>query len=1336
MELIISTPQGEAEIVLNAVHESVTVGDLLERVLNAKPPGLVYIDGRPTASGTLLSAAGLLIGTVIEVTQPVEQPHPTAATLVQAAGEGGGSRRPLDPGRYSMGTARRANVAPLTINQVLVPRCELVVEHSGRVLVTANQGDLDGRVAASPSAWEQQRLRIGHRVFRVDRSIHDRAGSLTPGVQGQLHFVRPPRDQAPPEPETNGRTRNPGRRLRRNRNEQHTPHEPPVTVTDPARAAFEHELDTMRHTHLDLGEVVRQATQLSEHLWQRRPGDDDAFVFSLGLADQRWTPPDDLDHERHDLALLPIVPVLVDLVNERGVGFACTPSQARAAARALVLQACVAHSPADLDIVVLSSPSGGGRWEWIKWLPHSHGAHGVQLLCDAESITEWVNSQRTLTAVVASIQALGRPITPSRLTLAIVDDPSLWRGRSAMLRGLFAEAQLPVRFVALTDRADDVPAVCTTVVRIAANGAAEVDYPISGPTITDVVPFVLEHDLALAAARKLSPLEDHTSQVFTRAQLPNVVPLASLIDADGIDAGRLLDRWHTRAPNHLRITVGTAEDGPATLDLVDDGPNALIVGSRHAGKTELLRTIVASLVTGHDPATVNVICVEASQDASFSVLAGVPHVVGRVDRFDEYSGSRLLRALRAEVGRRTRVLAEQHLTTIATDGPPVMPHLVVVVDDADDVINRSVTFLPQLLALVDSARHLGLHVVMASERLSRSLDGAVASADIRIALHVNDPAEAIALTGSREPAQITAHTRGRGVLKVGDADAVAVQFASSSAVTGELLEISPFILARDLNAAERKITARRPAQDSTRPPGGLGDIAQAATDAAERWGQRPPLVLCASLPDAVEYTDIAGVTDDGAPIGLCDLPDEHTQRVRVWHPTTDGSVLIVGGTASERSSAIDTMLVAAADAYGVDELHAYVIRCGPGHHSDPAVLESLPGCAAVATNDDPDRIMRVLVRVGAELDARVADTRSRPHVVVFVDDVVGMQRTLEQCGELDQGRDLLERVVGKGSAHGITAVVTCMSEHGVSPRLLPQFQQRIVLHLGDRSAYRAFELDPSRIPGEAPGRAISVPDLVEVQLATLTDLPALVADRSAHSNGMIGPAGVPHTPRLVPVDDLCKAADVTDGLWRLPVGLDTRSLDVALLRVRPPAGALVLGDAGTGKSTVLTNIARCVSSLDRGVDVHAIASTWSSLTLLPHLASATTLAGIDKWAAEFFASSDRDRLVLVDDADRLDGPVFERLAELDDPRLVLIAAGRTRVLELPTHWTAPLRRSRAAILLRPLPRDAAMFGLYLRATSNLPGAGRGLLIDDDTVTPVLLASPADPVEEGSNDAPR
>jgi DNA segregation ATPase FtsK/SpoIIIE, S-DNA-T family len=376
------------------------------------------------------------------------------------------------------------------------------------------------------------------------------------------------------------------------------------------------------------------------------------------------------------------------------------------------------------------------------------------------------------------------------------------------------------------------------------------------------------------------------------------------------------------------------------------------------------------------------------------------------------------------------------------------------------------------------------------------------------------------------------------------------------------------------------------------------------------------------------------------------------------------------------------------------------------------------------------------VRLADELERRAAQDQalSEPHIVLVVNDVGSLLRTLEIGGEFEQGRDLLERIVSSGPLHGITTLMSSAGEHAAPARTLGQFQQRIILHLDDRGAYRALGIDPGRIPIQALGRAITVPDTVEIQIATITDLAATIAERGDRTDAGNGPVIVARTPDTVSGAELRNATEHQQGRWRLPVGLDTRTLQPAVLQLQAPGGALILGDAGTGKSTLLANIARCALAIDSGVDIHAIASTWSPLLLLPRLASATTLAGIEKWSAEFFDRTERARLVLIDDADRLEGPVFERLTALDDPRLVLIVAGRTRDLELPTHWTAPLRRSRSAVILRPLAGDGAMFGLHLRVTSSHPAMGRGLLIDDDTTTPVLVAGPADDTEAANDGA--
>src|SRR3954447_10847687 len=161
--------------------------------------------------------------------------------------------------------------------------------------------------------------------------------------------------------------------------------------------------------------------------------------------------------------------------------------------------------------------------------------------------------------------------------------------------------------------------------------------------------------------------------------------------------------------------------------------------------------------------------------------------------------------------------------------------------------------------------------------------------------------------------------------------------------------------------------------------------------------------------------------------------------------------------------------------------------------------------------------------------------------------------------------------------------MTIVGEHAAPSRLLGQFQQRIVLHLDDRSVYRAMGVEPGRIPPQITGRAITVPELVEIQIASVADISAAVADRRDTHDEPHGPAPVAHTPATVSLTAFSHDTRYHDGRWNLPVGLDARSLQPAALRLERPGGALVLGDAGTGKSTLLANLARC--ALSAGGDV-------------------------------------------------------------------------------------------------------------------------------------------------------
>ena len=72
------------------------------------------------------------------------------------------------------------------------------------------------------------------------------------------------------------------------------------------------------------------------------------------------------------------------------------------------------------------------------------------------------------------------------------------------------------------------------------------------------------------------------------------------------------------------------------IDLVADGPHALIAGTTGAGKSELLRTLVASLAAGSPPDLLSFVLIDFKGGSAFDRCADLPHTVGLVTDLDEH----------------------------------------------------------------------------------------------------------------------------------------------------------------------------------------------------------------------------------------------------------------------------------------------------------------------------------------------------------------------------------------------------------------------------------------------------------------------------------------------------------------------------------------------------------------------------------------------------------------------------------------------------------------------------------------------------------------------------
>jgi len=1320
MDLVVSLAAADVEVSIDAVHESATLHDVLVQLLPS-PPDVVFVDGRPTPSKTLIAAAGLLNGSTIAM-----RPEPATATapvvsLVQSAGDGGGHRSPLEPGQYVVGSSRRPNAPALTRADVLVPRFRLSVDAEGGVSVAAEHGDLDGAPLTSPVPWSDQQLRIGNRVFRLEGQVVDETSAAARPHRGQLAVGRGANEAVLTADDAGAVA--PGRRGRASDRRSRVG----ALLAPAAQLA---RADVRR---LDVAEVVRRAVRRSSHLWERSAADDDAFTFSVGLADST------VRHPGGQTLTVPAAPVTIDLAGERGLAMVGSPTQARWLTRALLLQACVEHSPAELDIVVLTDPARAERWEWVKWLPHARSSQGVQLLSDSDAIDDWVNAQRTLTAAVAAAQGLDQSSAPSRLTLAVIDDPVLWRGRTAVLQGLFAATHLPMRFVALTDVAAEVPPVCSTIMSIDGNGMAEVRRLLTGVTTRGVVPFGLDSELAATAARRLSPLVEVGATVSDRAMLPTQLSLATLVDAEGIDGERLAFRWSRgRRSRRLSCPLGAGADGTVKIDLVDDGPNVLIVGAPRSGKTETLCTILAALALSTGPDSLTMVTVEASPAATFDDLAVLPHMVGRIDQFNERRGGRLLRSLHAEVTRRAELLHERRVASIAELNAKVddvsLSRLVIAVDDADVIQARSPAFMTRLIEMVEGAAHLGVHLLLSSEQFSKQMQATVKGLPgARVALRLLEPSEAIDLVATREPLQISVNVPGRAVVATRSAGARTVQVASVAAQPAGLVAMAPFVVARGLNSAERRLAAARTGAGAALTRAAwFRLIREAATHAALLSGvDHVPQVLCPELPTMVTLSDVQArvsqPTHDvagGVPIGLADFPDQQSIGEYRWDPAADGNLAVIGGTVEERSAVLTTLTVAVATRYSPRDVLTYVVDAGTRHPGEPGALEAaaaMRNCAASASLDDPDRVIRLLGQVAAEVERRsmLEDTAELPQLVLLVNELGSLLRDFDLAGDADLVHGLLDSITEIGPAWGVTAVIAAAGESGPSAAVLHSFPRRVVLSLDDPSEYRALDIEWMRVPSSVSGRAIRLPDKVEVQIATVGEaaLPEVLPD-----DQVPGAALVPRTPTVIPRSELMEFAGRDAAAWRVPVGLHAYTLQPQLLTMPVGTAALIVGEARTGKSHVLETIARGMLAVAGSVPVVAIASVRTALLGLSGLAGSATVAELGRLVDQVLAQPAREQVVLVDDTDLPDDPALHRLAAATGGNITLVVAGRARDLDDSAHWTAPLRRFRTGALIRPLAGDGAVFGLQISTSSAQVRSERALLVQDGVLTPVLLAN--------------
>lgn len=536
------------------------------------------------------------------------------------------------------------------------------------------------------------------------------------------------------------------------------------------------------------------------------------------------------------------------------------------------------------------------------------------------------------------------------------------------------------------------------------------------------------------------------------------------------------------AAGGLGVVIGRAESGPVSLDLVADGPHALVAGCTGSGKSEALLGWLASIAYCYSPERVRFILIDYKGGSTFARLADLPHTQALLTDLDAGATSRALDGIASLLLRREAALSELALPDLAAweraheadpgavPAPP--PRLVVAIDEFRVLADTHPSSMDVLLRLAAQGRSLGLHLIAATQRPSGAVNASMrANMDIRLALRCVSAADSTDILGDARASALP-RVPGRAVL----------------AGTGAL-QLSY-----------------------------MADIASVVAGCARRWPPSSSAPLWApALPGVLTWEDVdravSGVSDEdtghalrgahartasaqetpGLTLGLVEGIDAHTALL--W----DGGSIQIQASAHEADVA----------ARWVRSLSARIA----GHRHLPLHLIGEEGVSGASSWLSPGDL-------GA-IDLLEGVCEHGP-AVLAVTDVGALRACLAQALSIPQAEELWSSLLGRARRAGVVIVAAYCGRFTSSTAAMGAFSMRLVRARDADEALHAGIL-PSDLRALGEGQALLARPGEPTVLACVPLEPAPIG---------APPLGADHRSRL----------STTRGQWRIPSPSETASL--------------------------------------------------------------------------------------------------------------------------------------------------------------------------------------------------
>jgi S-DNA-T family DNA segregation ATPase FtsK/SpoIIIE len=664
------------------------------------------------------------------------------------------------------------------------------------------------------------------------------------------------------------------------------------------------------------------------------------------------------------------------------------------------------------------------------------------------------------------------------------------------------------------------------------------------------------------------------------------------------------------------------------------GPHGLVIGATGSGKSEFLRTLVLGLALTHSPEQLNMVLVDFKGGATFAGMSTMPHVSAVITNLANELTlvDRMQDALSGEMVRRQELLRDAgnyasvrdyERARAAGETLAPLPSLFIVVDEFSEMLSAKPEFIDLFVAIGRLGRSLGLHLLLASQRLEEGrLRGLESHLSYRVGLRTFSAQESRTVLGVPDASELPPMP-GLGFLKPDQSTLLRFTGAYVSGPlagrgrsvvrdgSGVVPNILPWTISEvrlpEQHEPEPDVEpVPRPAPVSEQET--LLDVAVGRMDGTGPAAHRvwlPPLEVPDSLDELMadlsddpelglvsrQWRALGGLT---VPLGTVDRPREQRRdTLTVDLSGASGHVAVVGGPRTGKSTLLRTLVAGLSLTTTPLESQFFVLDFGGGTF---AGLASLPHLSGLGTRSEPDVVRRILAEVTGIVDGREAYFRANGI------DSVETYRSRRAEGRADDGYgdvflvvdgwstlradfdDLeldLQQLASRGLAFGLHVVTASSRWADFRAATRDLFGTRLELKLGDPMDSEIDRKLATLVPPGRPGRGL-VPGKLHFLAALprvdgeagVTTLGAGVEDLVARVvEAWRGPTGpkLRLLPEKLTVPDLLGQAgeDALSGHRLLLLGVNEKELAPVGLDADSEPHWLIFGDGQSGKSAAL-----------------------------------------------------------------------------------------------------------------------------------------------------------------------